>query len=217
VKAPRSLPKIAAAARWPPAVALATLLVVGALLPERYGLLPTWLKDSLWALSIVLVAISTWAHLSPTGQRFEVPTTRATLAIVTAVMTVTLGRVVFLVFLEGSKVPGIPLLSTGISYWLANQVVFALWYWSLDRGGPQLRASSQPEPPDLLFPQATLDPNWRPTFFDYIFVAFSASTAFSPTDTAPLTPRAKLLMMAQAGVALVTVVIVVARAVSLLG
>jgi hypothetical protein len=100
--------------------------------------------------------------------------------------------------------------------------VFGLLYWELDRGGPLGRVGARPAPayPDLQFPQDTAPdsapPGWRPAFVDYLFVSLTSSTAFSPTDTMPLTRRAKLLMGSQGLVSLLTVGLVAARAVNVL-
>lgn len=113
------------------------------------------------------------------------------------------------------------LLGTGSAIWLTNVVVFSLWYWELDRGGPSVRAEGTHEHPDFLFPQmmARVDAphNWEPNFFDYFYTAFTNATAFSPTDTMPLTRWAKMTMMAQSAISLCLVAIVVARAVNVLG
>jgi uncharacterized membrane protein len=104
-----------------------------------------------------------------------------------------------------------PLLVTGAGIWLLNVVGFALWYSRLDRGGPY---------PHFLFPQmespdlARVD--WEPTFADYLYLSFTNATAFSPTDVVPLSSWAKLTMMLQAVISLVTVILVIARAVSIL-
>jgi len=101
-------------------------------------------------------------------------------------------------------------------------VVFGLLYWELDRGGPLGRVGARPSSPyaDLLFPQDTAPDiapaDWRPDFLDYLFVSMTSSTAFSPTDTMPLTRRAKVLMGSQALVSLMTVGLVAARAVNVL-
>jgi hypothetical protein len=100
-------------------------------------------------------------------------------------------------------------------------LLFGLWYWELDRGGPAARRFGPDDPPDFLFPQmndASWSPaDWKPTLVDYLYLSFTNATAFSPTDTMPLTPMAKWLMSAQALTALVTVALVVARAVNILG
>jgi len=113
-----------------------------------------------------------------------------------------------------------PLLVTGAAIWATNVVVFALWYWELDAGvrpaGPPRTAPA----PDFLFAQMqapTLsDPDWEPRFVDYLYLSFTTATAFSPTDTLPLTRWAKLLMMLQSAASLSTLALVVARAVNIL-
>jgi hypothetical protein len=112
-----------------------------------------------------------------------------------------------------------PLLATGAAIWATNVVVFGLWYWELDGGGPACRALASRRP-DFLFTQmqvpATADPDWEPRFVDYLYLSFTTATAFSPTDTLPLSRWAKLLMMGQSAVSLSTLALVVARAVNLL-
>ena len=121
--------------------------------------------------------------------------------------------------------PGQLLLSAGI-LWLTNVVVFALWYWRIDAGGPNSRARrGRHDCGAFLFPQMTLDDDsamdshferWTPHFVDYLFLAFNTSTALSPTDTAVLSRWAKLLMMAQASISLVIIALLAARAINTL-
>jgi hypothetical protein len=117
-----------------------------------------------------------------------------------------------------------PLLATGASIWLTNVVVFALWYWEFDQGGPVARAlATQRRYPDFLFANMTIADNpdlcqkdWRPAFGDYLYLSITNATAFSPTDTLPLSRWAKMAMTLQSVVSLVTVALVVARAVNIL-
>jgi uncharacterized membrane protein len=113
------------------------------------------------------------------------------------------------------------LLVAGGCIWLTNVIVFALAYWEFDRGGPAVRASGRRTFPDLMFPQMAnpeLAPkDWEPAFFDYLYLAFTNATAFSPTDVMPLSRWAKAIMGAQSAVAVIIVVFVVARAVNVLG
>jgi len=110
------------------------------------------------------------------------------------------------------------LLLDAINIWITNVIAFTLWFWNIDRGGPALRGLHQSRAQDFLFPQMSMPnrENWVPGFVDYLFVAFTNATAFSPTDTLPLSQRAKLLMMAQAAVSLLVVALVAARAVNIL-
>jgi uncharacterized membrane protein len=115
---------------------------------------------------------------------------------------------------------GRQLISSGVLIWLTNVIVFGLWYWMTDRGGPGLRAAGEDEAPDFLFPQMSDDRveplDWRPQFVDYLYVSLTNATAFSPTDTMPLTPLAKSIMGIQSLVSLVTIGLIVSRAVNIL-
>jgi len=103
--------------------------------------------------------------------------------------------------------------------WLSNILVFGLWYWELDGGGPLKRHKVNYKAVDFLFPQqasGNID-GWTPLFVDYVFLAFNTATAFSPTDTAPLSRPAKVLMMVESLISLVVVAGLAARAINILG
>jgi uncharacterized membrane protein len=116
--------------------------------------------------------------------------------------------------LHNTQIGGRSLLSGAFAIFLTNIIVFGLWYWELD--GPGLSGRHTRSDEQFQFPQ-TAKPSWRPAFFDYLYVSLTNSTAFSPTDTLPLTHFAKGLMSVQALIALITVVLVTARAVNILG
>jgi hypothetical protein len=117
---------------------------------------------------------------------------------------------------QGVHLPGTSLLSGAFAIFITNIIMFGLWYWEL--GSPGLSGRHRADHIHFLFPQRTLNqPEWRPMFTDYLYVSLTNSTAFSPTDTLPLTHAAKALMSVQALVALLTVVLVTARAVNILG
>jgi uncharacterized membrane protein len=122
--------------------------------------------------------------------------------------------------LQGGTKNGHALILSGIVLWCTNVLLFGLWYWEVDRGGPAARVRGDRDTPDFLFPQMTdpkwAPPNWMPQLIDYLYVSLTNATAFSPTDTMPLTPTAKWLMSAQSIVSLVTIGLVVARAVNIL-
>ena len=122
--------------------------------------------------------------------------------------------------LKGKQAGGEELIIAALNLFLTNIIVFALWYWELDFGGPVARYLVSECFPDFLFPQydvvKTAPTGWRPTFVDYLYVSLTNATAFSPTDTLPLTHRAKLLMGAQSLLSLLTVALVAARAVNIL-
>jgi hypothetical protein len=113
-----------------------------------------------------------------------------------------------------------PLLITGGAIWLTNVIVFGLWYWEFDRGGPVARALGTRPYPDFQFVQMSspglAPPDWEPAFADYLYLAFTNAAAFSPTDVMPLSRWAKLAMTLQSAVSLVTVGLIVARAVNIL-
>ena len=104
--------------------------------------------------------------------------------------------------------------------WCLNVLVFALWFWELDNGGPVARRIAGPEGRDFLFPQQAMPeysaPGWQPLFLDYLYVAFTNATAFSPTDAMPLSRWAKTLMLIEACASLVLAIMVAARAVNIL-
>jgi hypothetical protein len=112
------------------------------------------------------------------------------------------------------------LIVNGVAIYATNIVAFGLWYWELDRGGPRSRWQGERQHTDFLFPQMTAPdvapPNWEPSFLDYLYVSYTNATAFSPTDTMPLSRWAKMLMLGQSAIALSTIALVVARAVNIL-
>ena len=146
----------------------------------------------------------------------------ALIGLVSAVNIISLYLLVhYLLHHTGRPTQGRPLILAGVVLWVTNVLLFGLWYWELDRGGPVERVMNADARPDFLFPQMTLPQqyaprNWIPGLIDYLYVSFTNATAFSPTDTMPLTATAKLLMSAQALTALLTIGLVVARAVNIL-
>jgi len=118
-------------------------------------------------------------------------------------------------------ITGLQLLSSSIGVWVANVLVFSLLYWQIDRGGPQARFDTTAKKSDWHFPaqdfSGEVPADWRPRFIDYLFLGFSTSTAFSMTEAIPLTPRAKILIMIQSLISLITLVVVGARAINILG
>lgn len=116
---------------------------------------------------------------------------------------------------------GKELIIVALNIYLTNIIIFGLWYWEMDGGGPGERARIAKYEQDFLFPQHQNEtykhPEWKPTFVDYLYVSATNAMAFSPTDTMPLSRRAKILMLLQATVSLVTIALVAARAVNILG
>jgi len=115
---------------------------------------------------------------------------------------------------------GRDLILTAVNIYITNIIIFGLWYWEMDGGGPGQRLLAAKHEQDFLFPQNQHEdykhPHWQPTFVDYLYVSSTNGMAFSPTDTMPLSRRAKILMLAQATLSLISVALVAARAVNIL-
>jgi hypothetical protein len=124
-----------------------------------------------------------------------------------------------LVTTHGNDLGGGQLLFTAAAIWTTNVVAFGIFFWELDRGGPDARTPGTGS--DFRFPQdetpPATDQDWRPSIWDYLYLSLTNSTAFSPTDAMPLTVRAKLLMAIEGVLSLILVVLVTARAVNVLG
>jgi hypothetical protein len=122
--------------------------------------------------------------------------------------------------LAGIKPQASELIRASIHIWCVNVLVFGLWFWELDNGGPRARLTAGTEGRDFLFPQQTEPPGtygaWRPLFLDYLYVSFTNATAFSPTDAMPLSRWAKMLMLVESAASLLLAIMVVARAVNVL-
>ena len=204
--------------RWP--VSAVVLIVVGLqyVLPPNLRVNLSWLNS---AVELVLLAAIT--VLNPRRVNHHRTATRVLGLLLVGIMSTSniwsVGRLITALVL--GRVHDAPsLLLSGGSVWLTNIVVFALWYWEFDRGGPGARAQARHPYPDFLFPQMS-DPryapkHWAPTFFDYLYTSFTNASAFSPTDVMPLTRWAKFLMLIQSTVSLLTVGLVIARAVNIL-
>ena len=141
-------------------------------------------------------------------------------AIISLINAASLVSLINALLAPGAVKTGQTLLLDAVNIWLTNVMIFGLWYWNIDRGGPASRGISGSHECDFLFPQMTMRGHssaaWSPGFIDYLYVAFTNASAFSPTDTLPLSARAKLLMMAQSGISLLTLALVAARAVNIL-
>jgi hypothetical protein len=123
--------------------------------------------------------------------------------------------------LLGGTIGGSELLFAAGQIWTTNVIAFGLWYWELDGGGPPRRRAIPLGRRDFAFVQMTVpalaEPGWSPRFVDYLYLSFTNASAFSPSDTVPLTSWAKLLMLIQSSISIVTLILVAARAVNMLG
>jgi len=207
-------PKISPEPRWPAFVAMVAAGGVYLALPERLSVGPGWLLLAIIVVLLVPIAVS--------NRRGEYHITRPLVVIANGAITA--GMITSLIWL----IEGIPqhrdspiaLLRGALALWFTNIVVFALWYWKFDAGGPSRReARTGRLKSSFLFPQMLdeegRDPNWSPQFMDYLFLAFNTSTAFSPTDTAVLSRWAKAGVMLQSLISLAIVLLLAARAVNI--
>jgi uncharacterized membrane protein len=202
---------------WPGQVATLCALLLFLLLPARLTLGPRWLLPAVETAALAGLVIA--ARPGRDAQRRR--EVAIGLVLVAALATlVALGLLVHYL-LAGRPVRGADLVDGGVIIWLTNLLLYAVLYWELDRGGPARPADAPPVAPDLLFVQMSDDryapPGWQPRFADYLYLSLTNQTAFSPTDTMPLSLRVKALMGVQGVAALVTTGVVVARAVNLLG
>ncbi len=188
-------------------------------LPDRYEVPPSWLLPTLDTMLAIGLSV---AH--PRRITRHSPQLRTISILLIAVISLanagSAGRLITALLRGKSHDDATTLLLIGGAIWLTNVIVFGMWYWNLDRGGPAARAQALKSYPDFLFPQMTapdLSPaEWQPEFFDYLYLSFTNAAAFNPTDTLPLARWAKMAMMLQSIVSLGTVVLVVARAVNIL-
>jgi hypothetical protein len=207
--------------RWPVALTVLAVLALLTFLPARVRLMPTW---TLYVAGAVVLTPLAAAAMRPQSAwpRIERIVTLAFVAVAGAANLIVLRELIFDMIRRSLTVGGLQLLSSSIAVWATNVLMFSLLYWQIDRGGPARRASTAPERPDWTFPsdQAAAEDvpaGWRPQFIDYLFLGFSTATAFSTTDALPLTGRAKFAMMTESTISLVTLVVVGARAINVLG
>jgi len=206
-------------ARWPALLAVLGAMALQLVLPDTVirGLGNRALIPALEGALMAVLLIANPGRISKEESRLRIVGV-ALIALITVANVVSLTELIH-ALLYGAKTAGRPLVYASVPIWLTNVIVFGLWYWELDRGGPAARQSSVHRRPDFLFPQMATpgtSPQWAPNFLDYLYTSFTNATAFSPTDTMPLTGWAKLLMMLQSLASLVTVAVVVSRAVNIL-
>jgi hypothetical protein len=198
-------------------VTIAIVLAIAMMLalPARVASHPRWVLPSLAFVLLIGVFVAKSIH-SEARSRWLRIVSLALIAVMSLSNATSAARlIVDLVRGEGIHDPA-QLLLTGAAIWATNVIVFGLWYWEFDRGGAIERAAGDRQYPDLLFPQMTspdlAPPDWEPGFVDYLYVSFTNATAFSPTDVLPMTRWAKLTMMTQSAISVVTVALVIARA-----
>ena len=205
--------------RWPALVAVLAAIALQLVLPDSLirGLGNRALIPSLEGVLLVVLVVVNPGRISKEESRLRM-VGLALIALITVANLVSLIELIH-ALLYGTRAGGRSLVYASVPIWLTNIIVFGLWFWELDRGGPAKRQQPEHRRPDFLFPQMSTPgsaPGWAPDFLDYLYTSFTNATAFSPTDTMPLTSWAKLLMMAQSLASLVTVAVVISRAVNIL-
>ena len=201
--------------RWLALIAmLATGLVYGAL-PSNLSVGPRWLLLAVIAAVVVPALIShrVGHHMADKMLGYLAS------GILTTAMIWSLALLI--AALPKHEVDPKILLRSAVALWVTNILVFALWYWRLDAGGPHEREKvSGHQDGAFLFPQMNMgagsDLEWSPNFVDYLFLAFNTSTALSPADTQVLSRWAKIMMMTQATISLAVIALLAARAVNIL-
>jgi uncharacterized membrane protein len=205
--------------RWPAAAAVVAVIVVQLALPATLTFGSRYLLPALEAALLVVIVGTNRNQLTVRSVDMRY-VSLALIAVMAAANLLSLGLLVN-ALLTGSETSGRLLILAALGIWLTNVVVFALVFWELDRRGAHARSTGNGGDYELLFPQMTLpEPRfaaWLPIFGDYLYVSFTNSTAFSPTDTMPLSSRIKMAMLAQSLLSLVTIGLVGARAVNILG
>ncbi|HEV3196156.1 MAG TPA: hypothetical protein VGZ06_08445 [Candidatus Cybelea sp.] len=215
--------------RWHASLAVLAAMLLYITLPPRLTIGPIWAAPAIILLLLIPLSI-----LVPRRHRETRRTRFLSIFLIAIVNFFNLASVLLLI--GGLFHPeratthsaGL-LLRTGGQIWATNILVFSLWFWELDGDGPDARAhassATEVENADFLFPQMQLslvsdsganciDPNWKPRFLDYLYLAFTNSTAFSPTDVMPLSRWAKVLMTFEALISLITIAIVIARSIN---
>lgn len=203
------------APRWE---ALLAIVVIGggyALLPEGLSIGPRWL---LGVLTVALLVPLNAARFIGNYRLVRTLSVASSLLITAAII----GSTVLLVIqLPNGKASATSLLRDGGLIWGINVLVFAIWYWEIDGGGPHTRHRTRYTSTDFLFPQMTMNgadtTHWSPNFVDYLFLSFNTSSAFSPTDTLILSRPPKVLMMVQSLISIVVVAVLISRAINTLG
>ena len=200
------------------AIAIAALI---AILPQRYHIMPNWFVYLGTASMIVPMLIGAVVKDAPRWRRLERSSELFAVWVALLFNLANLCIAAYNLVENPGKLQPVPLFYTSVGIWCGNVLIFTLLYWLIDGGGTDARLSGNVKYPDFDFPamddNVHVPPGWQPGIVDYLFLGFTTSTAFSPTEAMPLTPRAKLLMILQSSIALVTIAIVAARTINILG
>lgn len=208
--------------RWPALLAILAAMVLYVTLPTHLYYGPVWLLPGVEVA--LFVALLTARNIEDEGYEWQRGIAIGLIAVINAA---NIGSLFLLVHdlvisapVHGQKITPVHLIVWSAQIWWTNVIIFGLWYWELDRGGPIERCLPHHRAPDLLFPQMAnphaAPSGWSPSFFDYLYTSFTNAAAFSPTDTMPLSEWAKLLFLIQSFTSLATAVLVIARIANIL-
>ena len=207
--------------RWLVVLVVVAVFFLLAILPGRVKTFPDWVPFPLVMAVVLPMAALRFASATTRWLRIETIALLGFLLITGFALIANLEHLLFQMIHRSPGLNSLTLLESSVAVWVTNLLLFSLAYWRMDRGGPEARANHITTHRDWFFPQeGAADKaanNWCPTFVDYLFLAFCTATAFSPTDVMPLTSRAKVLMMIESAISLVTIIAVVARAINTLG
>lgn len=208
--------------RWPVAVTVLTVLFLLSVLPDRIRLYPSWLGYVVGIAVLVPLAGVALTSARQWWRRIERIVLLVFVVVGGAATLLNLANLTASMLSRSADTSGMQLLTSSIALWVNNVFVFSLLYWQIDRGGPEDRIDGATSRADWLFPQVGapaeyVPSDWHPTFVDYLYLSYSTATAFSTTEVAPLTSRAKLMMMLQSMISLLTIVLVASRAINILG
>jgi len=212
--------RLAPERRWPMASAVLVAIVLQVITPHTGRLVFWWVFPVLEVAALIAVIVRDPGRIDRRTRAAR----RTTLVLIALLTVGTLGSLVVLaldvVDTSYSNVGATALLGRGAALWVTNVVVFSLWFWELDRGGAAERAAASKIPPSFGFPEEAMPElvpeGWMPRYPDYLFLSFTNATAFSPTDTLPVRVWAKMTMMVESVISLITAILVIARAINVL-
>lgn len=212
--------RLAPERRWPMATAVLVAIVLQVITPHTGRLVFWWVFPVLEVAALVAVIVRDPGRIDRRTRAAR----RTTLVLIALLTVGTLGSLVVLaldvVDNSYSYVGATALLGRGAALWVTNVVVFSLWFWEVDRGGAAERAAASKISPSFGFPEEAMPElapqGWMPRYPDYLYLSFTNATAFSPTDTLPLRIWAKMTMMVESVISLITAILVIARAINVL-
>jgi uncharacterized membrane protein len=199
------------------AAAVLVAIILQATAPENGRIVPWWVVPAIELLLLAVAMVRDPGRIDRRGPGSQ----RATIALAAAMTIATVvGIAVLIVDILDTNliVTANSILGRGAALWVTNVIAFSFWYWIFDRGGPGERAAGSAIAPSFAFPEnATpeLAPDgWQPRYHDYLYLSFTNATAFSPTDTLPIQAWAKMAMLAESVLSLITAIMVIARAIN---